>query len=419
LRYMIYPHAHPKDQVNLWLQIHTGSLQEEDNERGVAHFVEHMMFNGTKTWPGNKVIETFESMGLRFGRDVNAYTSYDETVYQVSLPTTQKQNLQQVMAIFSEWSNAATFEKLEVDAERGVITEEWRAHQDAKWRTSQARRPFLLANTRNLDREPIGLMDTVATVTPAQLRQFYQRWYQPNNMTFIVVGDIDSKEALALIKDNLSKLPANKAAENRVWPTKAENHLRFNIINDKENRVNGIALYYRLPMVQVNDEQSFIEQAEWSMLVQLFNQRLQERIQSGELKTISGGTARSVKIAPDYQSLFFRVNARDDNMQDAANALMAELATIDQHGFSAEELDDVKSTRLTWLKNAVDQQAERDLRMLTSRLASSSLNNTPFLSPEETYQLSKRLWQQITVQSLAEKWQQLRKNQDAFWEQMV
>lgn len=249
LRYMIYPHAQPKDQVNLWLQIHTGSLQEEDNERGVAHFVEHMMFNGTKTWPGNKVIETFESMGLRFGRDVNAYTSYDETVYQVSLPTTQKQNLQQVMAIFSEWSNAATFEKLEVDAERGVITEEWRAHQDAKWRTSQARRPFLLANTRNLDREPIGLMDTVATVTPAQLRQFYQRWYQPNNMTFIVVGDIDSKEALALIKDNLSKLPANKAAENRVWPTKAENHLRFNIINDKENRVNGIALYYRLPIV--------------------------------------------------------------------------------------------------------------------------------------------------------------------------
>ncbi len=90
--------------------------------------------------------------------------------------------------------------------------------------------------------------------------------------------------------------------------------------------MNGIALYYRLPMVQVNDEQSFIEQAEWSMLVQLFNQRLQERIQSGELKTISGGTARSVKIAPDYQSLFFRVNARDDNMQDAANALMAELA---------------------------------------------------------------------------------------------
>ncbi|RZM88274.1 MULTISPECIES: M16 family metallopeptidase [unclassified Escherichia] len=419
LRYMIYPHSQPKNQVNLWLQIHTGSLQEEDNERGVAHFVEHMMFNGTKIWPGNKVIETFESMGLRFGRDVNAYTSYDETVYQVSLPTTQKQNLQKVMAIFSEWSNAATFEKHEVDAERGVITEEWRAHQDAKWRTSQARRPFLLANTRNLDREPIGLMDTVATVTPEQLRHFYQRWYQPNNMTFIVVGDIDSKEALALIKDNLGKLSANTAVKNRVWPTKAENHLRFNIINDKENRVNGIALYYRLPMIPVTDEQSFVEQAEWSMLIQLFNQRLQERIQSGELKTISGGTARSVKIAPDYQSIFFRVNARDDNMQDAANALMAELATIDQHGFSAAELDDVKATRLTWLKNAAEQQAERDLRMLTSRLASSSLNNVPFLSPEETYQLSKRLWQQITVQSLAEKWQQLRKNQDAFWEQMV
>ncbi|WP_410400969.1 glutamate:gamma-aminobutyrate antiporter [Escherichia coli] len=112
LRYMIYPHAHPKDQVNLWLQIHTGSLQEEDNERGVAHFVEHMMFNGTKTWPGNKVIETFESMGLRFGRDVNAYTSYDETVYQVSLPTTQKQNLglcAAEMATVDGWEEGGVF----------------------------------------------------------------------------------------------------------------------------------------------------------------------------------------------------------------------------------------------------------------------------------------------------------------------
>ena len=419
LKYMIYPHAQPKDQVSLWLQIHTGSLQEEDNERGVAHFVEHMMFNGTKTWPGNKVIETFESMGLRFGRDVNAYTSYDETVYQVSLPTTQKENLQKVMSIFSEWSAEATFDEKEVAAERGVITEEWRAHQDAKWRTSQARRPFLLANTRNLDREPIGLMDTVATVTPQQLRAFYQRWYQPDNMTFIIVGDIDSKEALALINNHLGKLPATKSAQNRVWPTTAENNLRFNIINDKENRVNGIALYYRLPLTQVTDEQSFIEQAELSMLIQLFNQRLLERIQSGKLKHISGGTARSVKIAPDYQSLFFRINARDDNMQDAANALMTELATIDKYGFSTEELEDLKATRLTWLKNAVDQQAERDLRMLTSRIASSSLNNTPFLSPQQTYQLSERLWAQITVESLAQKWQQLRKNQDAFWEQMV
>ncbi len=119
-----------------------------------------------------------------------------------------------------------------------------------------------------------------------------------------MVGDIDSKEALALIKDNLSKLPANTAAENRVWPTKAENHLRFNIINDKENRVNGIALYYRLPMVQVNNGRELWERMEWGVLVQLFNQRLQERIQSGELKTISGGTARSVKIAPDYRRCF-------------------------------------------------------------------------------------------------------------------
>ncbi|WP_283154747.1 insulinase family protein [Escherichia fergusonii] len=223
LKYMIYPHAQPKDQVNLWLQIHTGSLQEEDNERGVAHFVEHMMFNGTKTWPGNKVIETFESMGLRFGRDVNAYTSYDETVYQVSLPTTQKENLQKVMSIFSEWSAEATFDEKEVAAERGVITEEWRAHQDAKWRTSQARRPFLLANTPFLSpQQTYQLSERLwAQITVESLAQKWQQ-LRKNQDAFweqMVNSDAAATKALSpqAIKQ-LEKTYADKKLPPYVFP---------------------------------------------------------------------------------------------------------------------------------------------------------------------------------------------------------
>jgi len=159
--YIIYPHSSPKGQVNFWLQIHSGSLQEEEDQRGIAHFVEHMMFNGTRDYPNNSVIEEFEKLGLKFGRDVNAYTNYSETVYQFNMPSDNQQNISKVMNIFYNWASQATFDPKEVDDERGVIVEEWRANQGLKWRNSMQRYPFTLTDSRHLIREPIGLMNTI------------------------------------------------------------------------------------------------------------------------------------------------------------------------------------------------------------------------------------------------------------------
>lgn len=420
MRYLIYPHANPPGQVNLWLQVHAGSLQEQDDQRGVAHFVEHMLFNGSRDYPGNQVISTFESIGLKFGKDVNAYTTYDETVYQVNMPSGDTEALRIVMNIFRNWAAFASFEPAEVEAERGVITEEWRAAQGIKWRINQARRPFSLAGSHYLTREPIGLMDTVANVSPQRLRDYYQRWYQPANMTFIVLGDIDAAQASRLITDAFASLPSLPTSAFGPLPaTQAQPYTRMNLIRDSEIALNSVALTYRIPQIRVRDEQSFVAQSHLTLLSQLFNQRLQERVQRGDLSTALGGIARTNALTWDYQSVTLRMNARADRLPEAAQALLQELARIDRDGFSQAEWDHLRETHLALLQQAATQSAERDASMLTARLANHERLQTPLLSPQQRYALTQRLWSTITPQTLHAAWLSLRATSDKIWEQTL
>lgn len=420
MRYLIYPHANPPGQVNLWLQVHAGSLQEQDDQRGVAHFVEHMLFNGSRDYPGNQVISTFESLGLKFGKDVNAYTTYDETVYQVNMPSGDTAALRIVMNIFRNWAAFASFDPAEVEAERGVITEEWRAAQGIKWRINQARRPFSLAGSPYLTREPIGLMDTVANVSPQRLRDYYQRWYQPANMTFIILGDIDAAQAGRLITDAFATLPSLPTSAFGPLPvTEAQPYTRMNLIRDPEIALNSVALIYRIPQIRVRDEQSFIAQSHLTLLSQLFNQRLQERVQRGDLATALGGMSRTSTLTWDYQSVMLRMNARADRLSEAAQALLQELARIDRDGFSQAELDHLRETHLALLQQAAAQSAERDGNMLTARIANHERLQTPLISPQERYALTQRLWPTITPQTLHVAWRSLRATADKTWEQTL
>ncbi|MDR0805178.1 MAG: insulinase family protein [Enterobacteriaceae bacterium] len=419
MTYMIYPHPNPAGQVNFWLQIHAGALQEEDDQRGVAHFVEHMLFNGTRDYPANKVIETYESIGLKFGKDVNAYTDYRETVYQVNMPSNNPKNLDLVMNILMNQAALATFAPEEVDAERGVVTEEWRANQGLKWRNSEARRPYLLANTRNQVREPIGLMDIVAKVTPQRLKDFYQRWYTPDNMTLMISGDISQKQAEELIQKTFASLESAPHAKKDVYMTLPVNQTRFNVIKDKENTVNSFSLFYRFPVTLVTTEADFIQQTERNMLLQLFNQRMQDRLHAGELPNTLGSMARQVSVADDYQAIFFRTAAKNENLKQAAEVLLGELARIDKDGFTQIELDNLKTSQLAYLKQAKLESDNRDARMLMSRLAMHSLDSTPVISPDLRYQLAEQLWQNITLKTLHDQWKALRSTQDRFFEQIV
>lgn len=422
--YIIYPHTNPKGQINLWLQIHSGSLQEDEDQRGIAHFVEHMLFNGTRDYPNNKVIEEFEKQGLKFGRDVNAYTNYSETVYQFNMPSDNQENISKVMNIFYNWASQATFDSQEVEDERGVIIEEWRSNQGLKWRNNMQRFPYTLANSRYLDREPIGLMDIIKTVTPQRIKDYYEQWYQPKNMTFIIVGDIDVNYAKSIIKDTFSSLTNKQNISNNTYKTlnykiPAVNLTRYNVISDDENAVNSFAIIYRYPRIFAKDQNSFTEQISYSMITQLFNQRFHDLIQEGKLINAQSGVSIISQLGDDYQSSTFRIVARQDDIEGAIKTLLIELDRIDRFGFTQAELNRLTKIQLSYLKDAAQNSASRDAKMLTSRIAKASLYDLPIISPERRYELTQKAYQTVNLTQLNKAWLDLRNSQDKIFEQIV
>lgn len=422
--YIIYPHSSPKGQVNFWLQIHSGSLQEEEDQRGIAHFVEHMLFNGTRDYPNNSVIEEFEKLGLKFGRDVNAYTNYSETVYQFNMPSDNQQNISKVMNIFYNWASQATFDPKEVDDERGVIVEEWRANQGLKWRNSMQRYPFTLTDSRHLIREPIGLMDTINHVSPQRIKDYYEKWYQPQNMTFIVVGDIDVKYAKTIIENTFSSLMNKNIVNNESYKTlnyqmPAINKARYNVISDDENTVNSFAIIYRYPRIFAKNEQTFIEQTTYSLLTQLFNQRFHDLIQEGKLTDAQSGVSMVSQLGDDYQASYFRIVAKKDDLKGAINSLMLELERIDRFGFTQPELERLKKTQLSYLKNAAENPESRDAKMLISRIDNASLYNLPIISPKDKYRLTLKAYEELDLTKINQAWLTLRHGEDKIYEQIV
>ncbi len=197
--------------------MNAGSVLEDDNQRGLAHFVEHMAFNGTRHYPKQQIIAFMQSIGMQFGPSVNAFTSFDETVYQLQIPTDRPDIMDKAMLILEDWAHNVLFDPTVIDKERSVITEEWRRGRGAAARLNDKQFPVLLAGSRYADRLPIGDMDTIATFDPALLTKFYNDWYRPDLMAVIAVGDFDKATVEPLIKQHFA--PLTNPAHERPRPT--------------------------------------------------------------------------------------------------------------------------------------------------------------------------------------------------------
>src|SRR5690606_19517703 len=183
LTYYIRANSEPTNRAELWLAINAGSLMEDEDQQGMAHFLEHMLFNGTENFPGMGVVNFLESVGMSFGPDVNAYTSFDETVYTIQVPTNNAETMARAFQVLSDWAARATLDPAEIEAERGVVVEEWRLRdQTAAGRIQQQTLPFLLGDSRYAERLPIGDMDVIRNAPPEAVHRFYEQWYRPNLM---------------------------------------------------------------------------------------------------------------------------------------------------------------------------------------------------------------------------------------------
>ncbi|MDA9554936.1 insulinase family protein [Pelobium sp.] len=357
LTYYIRKNAEPKKRAELYLVNKVGSILENDDQQGLAHFTEHMAFNGTKDFPKNELVSYLQKAGVRFGADLNAYTGFNQTVYQLPLPTDSTAVFEKGFDILANWAGYVTFEDKEIDQERGVIVEEDRQRgKNAQERMSKQLLPVLLANSRYAQRIPIGKTEILNSFKYETLKQFYKDWYRPDLQAVIAVGDFDVEQVESLIKANFSDLknPANEKKREQYSIPGNEQPL-VKIVTDPEFPYNVAAVTYKHPEIIENNEAQLKTKMMTSLINSMLSSRLTEIVQKGNAPFIfaqsnyasfQGGLVdldafNSVAVAKDAKGL-----------EAAVKAVLAENVRMKKFGFTASELERAKTN----LQTAVDKQ---------------------------------------------------------------
>ena len=235
--YYVRHNEEPKNRIILRLVVKAGSCMEEEDQQGVAHFIEHLAFNGTEHFEKSAIVDYFERIGMDFGSDLNAYTSFEETVYKLEIPADDPSILQQALLILRDWACAVTFPQEEIDKERGVVNEEWRLRQGLQGRISDKQVHLLLADSVYENRLPIGQMDIINTVSRERILDFYNKWYRPDLMSVVAVGDIESSVLEEKIKQTMQTIPAkNEKLEKPEFEVPASNEKEIVRLQDPEQK---------------------------------------------------------------------------------------------------------------------------------------------------------------------------------------
>ena len=344
LTYIIKRNTEPQDRAELRLAVNAGSLQEDADQLGLAHFLEHMLFNGTRRFPKQELVNFLESLGVGFGPDLNAYTSFDETVYQLRVPTDDPEILATGFDVLEDWAGYATIDPEEVDAERGVIVEEWRLRdQNASGRIRQQLLPVLFGDSRYTDRQPIGDMEIVRTAPAETLRRYYETWYRPDLMAVIAVGDFDVDEVEQMIQARFSDLPEPANPDPRPsFDVPTHDDTRYLVITDPEYPQTVFQLIRKLPAVAPESAADYRE----NLLESLFNTMLNFRLDEIRRQPDAPFTAAFVgggNLVRPVDTYSVGAQLLDDRILDGVDVVMTEVARVQQYGFTPSELERAKA----------------------------------------------------------------------------
>ncbi len=343
LKWFIRTNSRPENRAELRLAVNAGSALEDADQRGLAHFLEHMAFNGTARFAKNDIIKYLESIGVRFGADLNAYTSFDETVYILPVPTDSAGLLSRSMDILEDWASAVAIDSLEVIAERGVVLEEWRGSRGAQSRVLDKHFPVLLRGSRYAERLPIGDTAIIRGATPAPLRRFYRDWYRPNNMAVIAVGDFDADSVQAMIVSRFGKLvnPASPRTRDSI-PLPVVPGTRVSIATDDELPLSSVELMWTLPQRTTRTVGEWRQRLIEDIYNAAFNRRLSELTQRPDAAWVgaSSGVAGFVRGGSLYS---LSVAAQDGKLEAALEAIVRESRRVDEFGFLQTEIERIKT----------------------------------------------------------------------------
>ena len=407
LRYYVRRNVRPENRAELRLGVNAGSLVEDDDQRGAAHFVEHMAFNGTRSFPRNELVRFMQSLGMSLGADVNASTSFDQTIYTLRLPAENPAILSRALQVLADWTHLVSFDDAEIDRERGVIVEEWRLRRGAAARLSDAVMPTLLQGSRYADRLPIGSPESIQRVSHDRLRQFYADWYRPDLMSVVAVGDFDAANVEAMIRTRFAAIPSRQNPRPRPeYAVPRQAGTRYVVVTDKEVPTARIEMTTLLPSRDPRSVGSYRQQAVDRLFAAMLSARLVELTEAATSPMLAASAGRRAFLARSVDAASLTAVVRDGGVIGGLESLLTEAARVSRFGFTAPELDRQKQALLRSYERLVAERASESASLADEYLRNFFVNEAlPGVDLE--YALHQRFVPEITladVNSLAGDW---------------
>ncbi len=400
LTYYVLPHGKPEKRADLYLAVNAGAVQEDDDQQGLAHFVEHMLFNGTKRFPKQDIINYIESVGIKFGADLNARTAFDETVYQLQVPTDDPKLVDKGFDILRDWAADATFDPVEVDKERGVVMEELRLRLGLQMRLIDKLLPLIFTNSRYAKRFPIGKAEIIQKAPRDTAVRYYKDWYRPDLMAVIAVGDFDAAAIEKQIAAKFGDLPkADKPRQRPAAGVPAATGTRVAVLTDKELPATVVAVGN---MVATRPKASAADHRR-ILIEQLYQLMINQRLESIGRKPDAPFAQANVLTPPFVREVELLVRfaiVKGDDTESALRSLFAEALRIEKHGFVQTELDRARAIAQRAADQAVVESATRDSKEFTEELVRNFLTGEYVVGPEVERDMTMKVLPTITLAEL-------------------
>lgn len=408
LRYYIRTTRKPEKRAELRLVVKAGSILEDDDQLGLAHFVEHMAFNGTKNFPKHDLLAFIESLGMRFGAHLNAYTSFDETVYMLTVPTDKPGAIEKSFQVLEDWSRNISFDPAEIEKERGVVLEEWRGSRGAGMRTTEKIFPVVFKGSRYANRLPIGKPEIIQNGKLERIKQYYKDWYRPDLMAVIAVGDFDKAAIEKLVNTHFGSMPpATSPRPREKFDLPDREDTGFSITTDKETTTTSIEIDTLLPARPEGSIGAYRQKTVDRLFAGMLNARFSELAQKPDAPFVFGFSGRGGFLARTKEIAYLNALVKEGNAENAMRVLLTEAERVARFGFTETELARQKASVL---RNYERQALEKE-NVLAASKAGEYIRN--FLigetlpSADDEYALHQRFVPEITlaeINQLAREW---------------
>jgi zinc protease len=408
LRYYIRQNKHPENRAELRLVVNAGSILEADDQLGFAHFIEHTAFNGTAHFAKNDLVKYLQSIGVRFGADLNAYTGFEETVYILPIPTDTARIIDQAFTILEDWAHGQLFDSAEVVSERGIVLEEWRGSRGAGDRMLQQWLPIAFKNSLYAKRLPIGTAQSISTATSARLKSYYERWYRPDLMAVVAVGDFDPTDIEAHIRRHFSGLRRDSNAPSRARPTVPGNAAPLvAIAGDKEATGTTVALYFKHPRTRATTVADYRRDLVTRLHLTMLNDRLDEIAQKPDAPYLAAAADKGGLFARALLPFSLSARVKEGGAERALETLLVEVRRVEQFGFLQSELDRARADMLRGYEQAYAERDKTPSRTLAAEFIRNFLEDEPIPGITYEYSIAHHHLPSVTVQevnALAAKW---------------